>query len=271
MNLLIVADDAELADGFADHVDTVEQASLADIRVNTGEEQEVLVSGEPIDDFDALYLEATPKIAIFSRVFLETLLEQDIATNLDPTALFILSKKSYLHQVLEERRCETPATAIISTEKGCAGIEEQLGFPVIGKKFEGFVRRDMNRIESSEELDSFVEHMDHGSHILILQEQVDGEVYDCLYIDGEIISIRLDGEGWRKRSGDAKQSYHSISSDLEETVADAATAIGADVCRIRLVGGHIVDAHLHPDLKRFKKITGKNVFGTVASYLAEGA
>lgn len=267
MNLLIIANDEAHEEAFAEHVEDVTTASIADVRIDAGERNDVQVKGEAIDDYDALYLVPSPKIAIFCRAFLETVLNRDLRMNLDPTALFILSKKSYLHQVLEEKRAPTPATAVISTKKGCSRVSDELDFPLVGKKFEGFVRKDMTLMETEDELDSFVEHMDHGSHVLVLQEQVEGDVYDCLYIDGEVISLKLEDDDWRKRRDRAKQSYHSIPSELEETVVDAAESIGAAICRVRLVDGKVVDAYLDPDLERFQKISGKNIYGKVASYL----
>ncbi len=267
MNLLTIADSEELVEGFQDHFESVDQTSIADVRIVAGDDGGVLVGGEDLDDYDVIYLQPNPQIAIFSRVFLEALLDRDIAANIGPTAFFILAKKSYLYQVLAEKGVPIPATATVSTEKGLSRIEDDLSFPLVGKKFEGFTRRDMNLIESEEELSSFVEHMDHGTHFLVLQEQVDGEVYDCLYIDGNVHSIRLEDGGWRKRSGDAKESYHSVSSELEDIAVDTAQSIGADVCRVRLVGERVVDADLDPDLERFKKITGKNVYGNLADAL----
>ncbi|MFB6294438.1 MAG: RimK family alpha-L-glutamate ligase [Candidatus Nanohaloarchaea archaeon] len=267
MNLLTITDDDTLVDRLDEHVDTVDQASIADARVVAGDGTEVMVNGTPLDDYDALYLAPNPQIAIFSRVFLETLLNHDITANIGPTAFFILAKKSYLYHVLAERNVPIPPTATVSTENGVSGLEDDLSYPLIGKKFEGFQRRDMSLLESGEELSSFAEHLEHGDHFLVLQEKVDGDVYDCLYIDGDVVSLSLDGEGWRKRSGEATESYHSISSSLEEVVADAAQSIGADICRVRLVGDTVVDAALDPALERFHDISGKNVYGNVADML----
>lgn len=267
MNLLTIADDGSLAEAFADRFDEVTAASIADVRLDTGSEAGVLVDGEPLDEYDALYLHPNPKIAIFSRVFLEALLDHDITTNIDPTAFFVLAKKSYLFQTLAEKGVPIPRTAVVSTEKGISGLPDELAFPLVGKKFEGFDRRDMSLLEDEEELRSFVEHMDHGSHILVLQEREEGDVYDSLYIDGDIVSIKLEGGDWRRRSGEANQSYHSIPSDLQEAVSLTAESIGARVCRVRLVNGNVVDAELVPDLERFERITGKDVYGSVASML----
>lgn len=269
MNLLIVADEEYPDEGFQDHFEEVDKASIADVRIATGKGTEVLVDGEDVEQYDCLYLDPNPKIAIFSRVFLEALLDRDIETNIGPTAFFILAKKSYLYQVLAEKNIPIPPTASVSTEKGVTGLEEELSYPLVGKKFEGFDRRDMNLIEDEEELSSFVEHMDHGSHFLVVQEKVEGEVYDCLYIDGNVISIKLEGDSWRKRSGKSKESYHSVSSDLKEVVSDTASSIGADICRVRLVGGHVVDAALDPELDRFQEVSGKNVYGNLADMMKD--
>lgn len=269
MNLLVVADDEELQEGFSDNLEDVSHASVADIRITAGKESTVLVEGRPVEEYDAVYLDPELRVAIFSRVFLETLRERDIRANLGPTAFFVIAKKSYLFQVLAEKDVPIPPTATVSTEKGISGVADDLSFPLVGKKFEAFRRRDMSLIEDEESLRSFVEHMEHGKHLLLLQELVEGEVYDSLYLDGEVVSIKLEGEGWRKRSGDATESYHSAGSDIADVADDAAKAIGADICRIRTVGGTVVEANLDPDLGRFQSVTGKNVYGSVIEYLEE--
>lgn len=270
MNLLIIADEEEeLEEHFSDYFDDITTKSIANVRIDAGNGEDVRVGGERIDDYDALYLQPKPRTAIFSRVFLEVLLEKDINTNVDAAAFFILAKKNYLFQVLEEKHVPIPTTAIISTEKGVSSIQDHMEFPLIGKKFEGFVRRDMNRLESEEELRSFVEHMDHGEHMLILQEFVEGDVFDCLYVDGDIVSLKLSGESWRIRSGEAKEAYHTIPSQLEEVVEETANSIGADICRVRLVDGKVTEAYLNPDLERFTAVSGKNMYEKVASYLKE--
>jgi glutathione synthase/RimK-type ligase-like ATP-grasp enzyme len=270
MKLLVIADNDEedqLADRFSNHFDEVKTKSIANVRIDAGDGEDIRISGEKADNYDALYLQPKPQTAIFSRVFLEVLLEKDITTNIDAASFFILAKKNYLFQVLEEKSIPTPATAIVSTEKGISGIEEHIDYPLVGKKFEGFERRDMNLLESGEELRSFVEHMDHGNHVLILQEFIEGDVYDCLYVDGDIVSLSLSDDSWRVRSGEAKGSYLTISSELKEVVEQTAHSIGADICRIRLVNGKVTEAYLDPDLERFTEVSGKNMYEKVATYL----
>ncbi len=267
MNLLMITDNEQFAEQFAQYFNEVTTKSIASVRIDAGEGEQVLVDGASVDDYDALYLDPEPKTAIFSRVFLEVLLEKDINTNIDAATFFILAKKNYLPQVLEERNVPIPPTAVVSTEKGVSGIEDHLDFPVVGKKFEEFVRRDMSLLESEDELTSFVEHMDHGKHVLVLQEFVEGDVFDCLYVDGDIVSLKLESDGWRAQADKSKETYHTISSDLEEIVEQTVQAIGADICRVRLVDGNVVEAYLDPDLERFTEVSGKNMYEKVADYL----
>lgn len=272
MNLLIITDDEEdddLEEELSPFFDDVDTASIANVRIDAGDASEVRIAGQPLDGYDALYLQPRIQTAIFSRVFLEVLLERDINTNINAAAFFILAKKNYLFQVLAEKDVPTPTTAVVSTEKGVSGIENDMDFPLVGKKYEGFVRRDMNLLDDSDELSSFVEHMEHGKHVLLLQEYVDGDVFDCLYVDGDIVSINLESDSWRKEAGKATASYHTISSDLADVVEHTAESIGANICRVRLVDGKVVDAYLDPALSRFKKISGKNMYEKVADALKE--
>lgn len=268
-SLLIIADDETLEERFSEYFDSVATQSIASVRIDAGNGENVLVGGERVDDYDALYLDPKPKTAIFSRVFLEVLLERNIATNLDAASFFILAKKNYLFQVLKEKHVPIPPTAIVSTERGVTSIHDHLDFPMVGKKYEGFNRRDVSLLESADELESFVEHMDHGKHVLLLQEFVEGDVFDSLYVNGDIVSIKLESDGWRIQADDAKETYHTIPSSLEDVVEKTATSIGANICRIRLVDGKVAEAYLDPNLGRFTDISGKNMYEKVADYLQE--
>lgn len=266
MNLLILTNDEDEAAGFEDHFEDPDVRSLADVGIKTGSPATVKVDGTPLTEYDAIYLDPEPKASIYARVLLETIQENRIPCNLNPTAFFIMAKKHYLFKVLEEREIDIPPTVAISTEKGLSAIEDDIEFPAVAKMYEGFKRDDITRVKNHDELKTFAEHAEHGKNVIIVQELIEGDLFDALYVDGEVIALKMDREDWPSSRGNNPR-YHNLSSEQEDTLEAAARFIGTDVCRFTMMGNNIIDVRSQPDLHHFQEESGKNVYGRVASVL----
>jgi len=271
--LILTNDGEEVADGFETEFDEVVVRSLADANVMAGGDDpaaQALIDGVDIREYDALYIDPQPQTTIYAKVFLEVAQDLRIPCNLDPTTLAIIAKKFYLFKVLRERDVSIPSTVTVSTEKGLSDIEADLAFPVVAEKFEGFEKIDTEKLDDPDGLKSFAEHSEHGNHLIMAHDFVEGEVYDTLYIDGELISLKLGGEEWRKSLDDgASKNFHNLSSEKQELVHDAVDAIGARLCRVRIVDDQIVKVSASPRLDVFQDISGKDVYGLVADMLQE--
>ncbi|MDY6777131.1 MAG: hypothetical protein SVU32_00570, partial [Candidatus Nanohaloarchaea archaeon] len=110
-------------------------------------------------------------------------------------------------------------------------------------------------------------HSKHGDHLIVVQEFLEGEVYDALYIDGETVALKLDGDDWRLTLDNAGTNYHNLSSEQREIVRDAAESIGAGICRVRLVDDKVVQVESKPRLELYRNESGKDVYGKVADFL----
>ncbi len=263
IEILILADDFE-TEMFEEHFEDVEEKSLANTMVTVNGETEVLVNGESIENWDALYLQPEPKAVGFSRVLMEALSLKDIECNMN-TSMFIPEKKPYLLQVLSERKIPTPSQTSISTEKGLTEIEKDLEFPVIAKKYSNLNLEETKIFEEFDELKKFSENTEHGENFILIQEYSEEDIFDILYIDGDIISLKLEEEPWN--SDDVSGKYHSLSDEQKKIVEDAVSAIGLKICRVRLKGQKVIDIENDPQLERFRDESGKNVYGRVASML----
>lgn len=271
--LILTNDGEEVAEGFEDEFDEVLVRSLADVNVMAGgtdTKAEALIDGVDIEEYDALYIDPQPQTTIYAKVFLEVVQDHHIPCNLDPTTLAIIAKKFYLFKVLRERDVSIPPTVTVSTEKGLSDIEADLEFPVVAEKFEGFEKIDTEKIADPDGLKSFAEHSEHGNHLIMAHDFVEGEVYDTLYIDGELISLKLEGEEWRKSLDDGSgKNYHNLSSEKQELVQDTVDAIGARLCRVRIVEDQVVKVSASPRLDVFQDASGKDVYGLVGDMLTE--
>lgn len=271
-DLLILASDFDTEkQRFEEYFDEVELKSLADVLIDVGTEMEseILVDGEDINEWDAVYIDPEPKAFYYTRVLMEIIGDREINCNLDTSSVFILSKKPYLFNVLADRGVKIPKQVAISTEKGLTEIERDIDFPVLAKKYSDLQLSETQIFEEFEDLKSFAELAEHGEDFVMIQEYEDErDVYDILYIDGKVISLKLSGSPWEE--GEISRSYYTLSDDLKQTVEEATDSIGTRICRLRVHGDRIVDMDNQPELEMFKQKSGKNVYGRIADVLKEG-
>ena len=273
-NLLILANNFETEEKrFEQYFDEVVAKSLADVMIDTetGRNSEVTVDGQDLEEWDSVYIKPEPKAFNYTRVLMESLNAREINCNLDSSTVFIFTKKPYLFKVLADKSIKIPKQVAISTEKGMTEIEKDIDFPVLAKKYSNLELTETQIYSEFDELKSFAELTEHGEDFLIIQEYEEAEVFDLLYIDGKIISLKLEEAPWTSSEGEnVSRSYYTVSDTKKEIVKNAAEAIGTKICRIRMNGDKIVDMDTEPKLEMFKQKSGKNVYGRVADVLKEG-
>lgn len=268
--LLILANNFEdETQRFSNYFDEVDSKSLAEVLIDaeTGRPSQITVDGENIEDWDAVYIKPEPKAFNYTRVLMEVINNKDIRCNLDTSSIFILTKKPYLFKVLADKGNSIPRLVSISTEKGMTELDKNLDFPVVAKKYSSLQLSETQIFEGFDELKNFAELTTHGEDFLIIQEhEEDKEVFEILYIDGAMISLKVEGSPWTE-GGETSLSYHGISDTQKEKVKNAVGSIGTSICRIRIRGERIMDVDTEPRLEMFKRESGKNVYGRVADYL----
>jgi glutathione synthase/RimK-type ligase-like ATP-grasp enzyme len=271
-SLLILASEFETEQQrFEEYFEEVEKKSLADVLIDVGTDMqsEILVDGKDIQEWDAVYIDPEPKAFYYTRVLMEIINDKEVDCNLDTSSVFILSKKPYLFNVLAERGVKIPTQVAISTEKGLTEIERDIDFPVLAKKYTDLQLSETQIFQEFDELKSFSELAEHGEDFIMVQEyEEEKDVFDILYIDGKVISLKLSGSPWEE--GEISRSYYTLSDDLKQAVEKATDSIGTRICRIRVLGDRIVDMDNQPELEMFKQKSGKNVYGRIADVLKEG-
>lgn len=266
----MIAEDQSLGEKFEDYFEEVHTYSIEDIKIDATQEEVVsCVDGKRVDEYDALFIRPTPKAVTFTRIFLESLMEKEIKTVMDGVSYYMIAKKPYLFKVLTEREVPVPKTSVLSSEKSISSVKNEVEGPIVCKKFEGFERKDIMKTENPDDIKAFSESLEHGTGYMLVQEFIEGDVYDCLYIDGDIISTNVTGESWRKspKRDKCNEKYHKLPSDIAEVAERAAEAIGSRFCSIRLVGPKVVDMHVNPDIEKFMKVSGKDTFERISEML----
>lgn len=269
MNLLIINSDDEIKEEFSENFEEIDLYPIENVKIDVHQgERFCKVNDTKITEYDSVYIKPNPKAITFSKVFLDSLTGKDVNTSIDGTSFYIISKKPYLFKVLQEKNVNIPLTYVVPSRKSAKGIEDDLGEKIVYTEYERYNKTDIKLIEDKKEVQTYTENLDSTDKYAILQEYIEGEVFSCLYIDGDIISTKITGDYWRlSPSEEYSERYHSLSNNLEEVVRNTADAIGANLFSVRIVGGYVTDVYANPDLKRFKKVSGKDTFGKVAKML----
>lgn len=263
--ILILADNFEdETENFRKHFEEVEKKSLADTSMFSGKDPEIYVEDEKIGEDHILYVNPRPEALNFTRVLMENLTETQASSNLDSSSIFILLKKPYMIKVLEEKNVKTPAQASIVTKRGLTGLKKDLEPPFVLKKYSNLKLDYTQRIESLDDVNG-LEDLNQEEDFVVIQEIPEGEFFEVLYIEGEKISLKLDNDIWEDEEN--SYMYHSLSDTQKGVVDDAAKALGTRIFRLVLKGDKVMDMDIRPDLSKFEKHSGKNVYGKIAEAL----
>lgn len=230
-------------------------------------EKRVKVGNSFVERYDAVYAEIPATNSSFGRVLLETIEEKGISVNNPSTAYFTSSKKNYLYYVLKERGIPSPDTVSVATEKAARNIQKHLELPMIGRRLEDLEITEEQLLEDREEIEGFYEGVDYAEDVLLFQEFSEEDMYRCLVIGDDIISLREDSDSW-KFTGE-KLKYSNLSDDQKERVRKAKDALGIKVAEVFLRGDKIYDIRPNPDLDLYSDNAGKNVFSEIAEELKE--
>ncbi len=261
---LIIANNFESeTENFRKHFENLEKKSLADIRMHSGKNPDVYVQDEKIGPEHILYVNPRAEAFNYTRVLAEIITQTQASANLNPSSIFILMKKPYMIKVLQEKEIPVPKQASISSKRGLTGLEKDLEPPLILKKYSDFKLDRVEKVESFDELEDLGD-LDPESNFVLLQEIPEGGFFDVLYIDGEKISLKVEGDIWED---DVVRKYHGLSDTQKEIVDKAAKAVGTDICRVSLKGEKVMDMDVRPQLEMFEKHSGKNVYGRIVEVL----
>ena len=263
MELLAITDsDEELEQ----HFEEVTVASLEEVapQIKDGK-QDVKISGELVDKYDAVFTNIPAKNAVFGRVLLEMIEERGINTDISSTAFFTASKKNYLYYVLQQKNINSPKTIAIASEKATRGIEKHIKGPVIARRFENLEEVETKKLGTVESMHGFAEGVEYEDQFILFHEFSSDDKHRCLKIGDKIISLSEGSESWKFNGENLK--YSNISKDREELVRKAANALGAEVVEVELRGNEVFDVNPNPDFSVYEDKSGQDLYGKMVEVL----
>ncbi len=266
MNLLILTNRDESVEYFDEYFDNVEQEQIENVAPEVIDGAvDVRLNGRPVTDFDAAFLEITPRNAVFGRVLLEVLEEHNMNLNYPSTAFFTMAKKNYLYYVLHQKNVSAPKTAAISSEQAARNIEREMNAPLIARRFKNLKENDRKIVEKAGEIQDFARGLEHGDSFILFHQYLSGDKYRCLVTGDEVIALADETDGFEVGKNNLK--YTNLPEDIRQTAKQAVNAIGAPIAEVLVIGHHVYDVNPNPPLEQYRDISGKNAYRRVADIL----
>ncbi len=120
--------------------------------------------------YDGLFIRETTNIDNHTYRFARRAVQEGMPVIDDPVSMIRCTNKVYLAELLETHGIPMPKTAILSSLKEAAGLEAQLGSPVVLKIPDGSFSRGVFKVSGDDAIKAKVKELLEESDIILAQE-----------------------------------------------------------------------------------------------------
>ncbi|MGM5484768.1 MAG: ATP-grasp domain-containing protein [Nanobdellota archaeon] len=259
------------------YFDEVEDVNLKEIEINLGaKKNSVLYRGEPLGEYDCVYLKGSFRYAPVLRS-IASLLPEKTYTPIQSSAFTIGHDKLLTHQVLQVAGVPMPETYIASTMEAAKRMLEKVNYPIVLKFPQGTQGKGVMFAESFASANSVLDALNALNQPFIIQEYIDTNGTDTrAFVVGDKVVAAMK----RKSSGmDKRSNLHSggagepceLDNYTKKVALDAAKALGADICGVDILtsvaGPKVIELNLSPGLQGIVKSTKIDVADKIAKAL----
>lgn len=262
------------------YFDQVDEINLKDIDINiTGKNAEILYKGEPLEEYDCLYVKGSFR---YSQLLhsLTTILEGKCYMPIKPQAFTIAHDKLLTQLMLQQHSIPMPKTYISSTVAAAKTVLASLNYPIIMKFPQGTQGKGVLFADSYASAVSILDAMDALKQSIIIQEYIETESSD---IRAFVIGDKVVASMTRKNSPEDKRSNthqgglvesYLLDDETKKIAVKAAKATGAEVCGVDILnseirGPLIIETNISPGLQGITKATKIDIADRIARHLYE--
>jgi len=262
------------------YFDQVDEINLKDIDINiTGKNAEILYQGEPLEEYDCLYVKGSFRYAQLLRS-LTTILEGKCYMPIKPQAFTIAHDKLLTQLMLQQHSIPMPKTYISSTVAAAKNVLASLNYPPIMKFPQGTQGKGVLFADSYASAISILDAMDALKQAFIIQEYIETESSD---IRAFVIGEKVVASMIRKNSPEDKRSNthqggiveaYNLDDETKKIAVKAAKATGAEVCGVDILnsgirGPLVIETNISPGLQGITKATKLDIADKIARHLYE--
>ncbi len=258
--------------------DEVELIDIRKIEIKIDKDTTVLYDGEPLKEFDCLYMKGSFR---YSNLLygLTEIYKNKCFIPIDSNAHIIAHNKFMTHLVFaQNKELKMPGTYFAAKVTESKAFLKTLNYPIILKFPLGTHGKGVIFTESAQSAISMVDALDVFKQPVLIQDYINIRSDIRLIVAGDKIvgSMRRIA-----KSGDVRANAHQggdaeiyiPTQEIKQMAIAAAKKIKAGICAIDIIesdyGPLILEVNSSPGLQKITEITKKNIAREIAKYLYE--
>jgi ribosomal protein S6--L-glutamate ligase len=260
------------------YFDTVDDLDIRDIEVNTTGKLDVLHNGEPMRDYDCVYIKGSHRYRPIMRA-IATAIYGQVYTPISSFAFTTANDKILTQLELQKNNIAMPKTYLASSADAAKRILEKINYPIIIKFPSGTQGKGVMVADSYASASSMMDALSALKQPFLLQEYIDTNGVDTRVI---VVGNRVVAAMHREsKEGEVRANIHAggkgkacvLDPAAKKIAVDAARIIGAEICAVDILEGIkgplVIEINLSPGLQGITKTTGIDVADKIASFLYE--
>ena len=260
------------------HFAQVDQFNIKGIELHaTTKNLDVLYKGQPLKNYDCVYIRGSHKYALLQRS-LTRALQFNSYMPIAPEAFTLAHNKFLTLLELQKNKVEIPTTYLAATTSSAKKILEKVNYPIIIKLPSGTHGKGVMFADSISSAGSVLDTLDVSNQPYIIQEYIETNATDIrVIVAGNKVLAAMKRKA---QSGELRANIHmgaigekyDINYDTEQLAIKSAKALGADICAVDILEGSkssVLEVNLSPGLSGIMQATKLNLAEKIAEFLAE--
>jgi len=265
------------AEAMKKYFDQVDMVQLRDIEINLGKEGKILYRGQPLPNYDCIYLKGSFRYAnLLSSI--AALLEGNVPYMPLPQSCFnVVHNKLLTHLVLQQKNIPMPKTYLSPTTEAAKELLQRTNFPIVMKFPEGTQGKGVMFADSISSASSLLDALGALNQPFIIQEYIEtgGTDLRALVIGDKVVAaMKRTAKRLEKRAnlhaGGTGENI-TLSREASNLALDTAQALKAEICGVDILDGPlgplVIEANISPGLQGLSQISSVNVADEIAKYL----
>lgn len=221
-----------------------------------------------IEDYDAVYLIASPSLAPFVEPLIEELSSQGFYVNASPGSFYMGQNEPLLFVTLAMNNVSAPRIIVSGSGKNIELVSKKIFYPIIAKSFVGKDVQQSLIVNNIKELNSFVTSIKKDVDGFMLREFIENDVVSCAVVGEHVFSIKrklVDNVPQKLSKG----SSYKLNDSEKENVLLAAKTCGLDIARVDISKGKVISVEPKIPFKSFDAVCSENIESFAAKLFAE--
>ncbi|MFW5705135.1 MAG: ATP-grasp domain-containing protein [Nanoarchaeota archaeon] len=260
------------------YFDVVDHIDIRKIEIHVGTKTEVLYDGEPLKDYDCIYMKGSFRYSALLYGLTE-IYKDKCFVPIDSNAHIIAHNKFMTHLNFSSNKLlKMPSTYFAAKVSETKAFLKTLNYPMILKFPSGTHGKGVIFTDSYQSASSMIDALDIFKQPVLIQDYINiksdirvivagskviGAMRRIAKSDEVRANAHLGGEG----------EPYIVTTDIKNMCIEAAKKIRAGICAIDIIesdyGPLILEINTSPGLQKITEVTKKNIAKEIAFYLHE--